>query len=161
MEIWKPVLGYEGIYEVSDVGNVRRISYKRTTKVKSIRQYFDYHGYARVTLCKFGKLYGKKVHRLVAEAFIPNPDKLPEVNHKDEDKSNNSVQNLEWCDRKYNIRYSIARKIEQIHGDKSVAKWDSITDAGLKTGINTGDISMCCKGKLKSAGGYRWRYLDE
>ena len=99
MEEWKNVIGYEGLYEVSDKGNVRNV--RRNTLLKLQKN----QGYIRVALSKNGIKTWLRVHRLVAQAFLPNPDNLPQVNHKDEDKTNNSVDNLEWCDQAYNNLY--------------------------------------------------------
>lgn len=96
---WRAVPGYEGLYEVSNKGNVRNV--RRNTLLRSSNN----QGYKRVYLYKNGIRKGFRVHRLVAQAFIPNPDNLPEVNHRDEDKLNNSVDNLEWCTAKYNSNY--------------------------------------------------------
>lgn len=103
-EIWKPVVGYEGLYEVSSYGRVRRVN-KDLLKLQNVK------GYNQVCLYKNGISTGLRVHRLVAQAFLPNPDNLPQVNHKDEDKTNNNVDNLEWCDNKYNNNYGT--KIER------------------------------------------------
>ena len=113
-EIWKPVKGFEGYYEVSDLGRVRSIdrvvvdtvrNCERLLKGKILIQRDNGNGYKGVQFCKEHKLCNKYVHRLVAEAFIPNKDNLPQVNHKDEDKSNNRVDNLEWCSQLYNNIY--------------------------------------------------------
>ena len=101
-EIWCPIRGYEGIYEVSDQGRVKSIGYG---KERILRPGRNTCGYLLVGLRKNREQKWYLVHRLVAQAFIPNPDNLPQVNHKDENKTNNSVQNLEWCDRKYNCNY--------------------------------------------------------
>lgn len=100
MEEWKNVIGYEGLYEVSDKGNVRNI--RRNTLLRLSK---NCYGYIQVNLYKNGIRTGLRVHRLVAQAFIENPDNLPEVNHRDEDKTNNRVDNLEWCTAKYNTNY--------------------------------------------------------
>ena len=100
MEEWKNIIGYEGLYEVSNIGNVRNV--RRNTLLRLSK---NKYGYIQVWLYKNGIKTGLKVHRLVAEAFLPNPDNLPQVNHLDEDKTNNSVDNLEWCDQKYNVNY--------------------------------------------------------
>ena len=112
-EIWRPIEGYEGLYEVSSYGRVRSLdryiknghSSYRLHKGKVISLLKGEYGYIQVNLYYNGKNYKKYVHRLVAQAFIPNPNNLPQVNHLDEDKTNNRVENLEWCDAKYNINY--------------------------------------------------------
>ena len=108
-EIWRPIEGYEGLYEVSSYGRVRSLDrYDNRNcfrKGKVLSPIKDKDGYIQVSLYYNRKMYKKYVHRIVAEAFLPNPDNLPEVNHKDEDKTNNNVTNLEWCDRKYNLSY--------------------------------------------------------
>ena len=111
-EIWRPVVGYEGLYEVSNTGQVRSLdryvknnhSY-RLHKGKVLSLLKNEYGYIQVVLSCNGKHNTITVHRLVAQAFILNPNNLPEVNHKDEDKTNNSVENLEWCTAKYNSNY--------------------------------------------------------
>lgn len=117
-EIWKPVKGYEGYYEVSNLGRVRSLD--RTVIDKGGRHQVkkgcimksrpDRQGYIIIALCKNKHYIHKCVHTLVADAFIPNPDNLPQVNHKDEVKSNNVVDNLEWCTPKYNANYGDRNK---------------------------------------------------
>ena len=106
-EIWRPVVGYEGLYEVSNIGRVRSLDrfYYRLHKGKVLSPTKDRYGYLTVTLNCNGKSKTIKIHRLVAQAFLPNPDNLPQVNHKDEDKTNNNVDNLEWCTAKYNVNF--------------------------------------------------------
>ena len=104
MEEWRAVPGYEGLYEVSNKGNVRNV--RRNTLLRLTKTNY---GYIRIGLCKNRIKTSLSVHRLVAETFIPNPDNLPMINHKDEDKTNNRVENLEWCDAKYNINFGTAR----------------------------------------------------
>lgn len=103
IEEWRPVVGYEGLYEVSNTGQVRNY------RGKLLRPGLNHNGYLKCVLCKKGKTKTIYIHRLVAQVFIPNPDNLPEVNHKDEVKSNNCVENLEWCNRKYNCNYGCAQ----------------------------------------------------
>ena len=125
-EEWRPIEGYEGLYEVSNTGRVRsldRYCY-RLHKGKVLSPAKDTDGYLQVVLHCNGKQHQRKVHRLVAQAFIENPDNLPEVNHKDEDKTNNRVDNLEWCDRSYNINYG-SRK-------------DKVRDTAIKNGSWSG-----------------------
>ena len=99
-EIWKDIKGYEGLYQVSNLGNIKSI---RTNKNLLFEE--NYKGYLRVSLCKNGKHKHYKVHRLVGIAFIPNEYNLPQINHKDENKHNNAIDNLEWCDNWYNNHY--------------------------------------------------------
>lgn len=109
IEIWKPINGYEFLYKISNLGNVLSL---RTNKL--LKQNMNTSGYFAVQLCKDGKRKSYLVHRLVAEHFINNPKRCPEVNHKDEDKSNNVVDNLEWCTRKYNMNYNQLPKKQKI-----------------------------------------------
>lgn len=114
-EIWKPVVGFEGYYSISSYGRVKSEARRRENKLGStsvvrerIRTACDNEdGYLILTLYKDGFEQTKSIHRLVAEAFIPNPDNLPQVNHIDGDKHNNNINNLEWCDGIYNIRHSV------------------------------------------------------
>ena len=171
-EVWCPIKGYEGIYEVSDQGRVRSMKFgkERILKLGS-----DKDGYLQVGLWKNGENKMCKVHRLVAQTFTPNPQNLPEVNHKDENKTNNSVQNLEWCDRKYNNNYGthIQRMAEKMtngklskpvlqytKSGKFVKEWKSATDVKRNLGFAQQYISSCCTGKLKSAYGYIWKFKD-
>lgn len=175
MEKWKDVVGYEGLYLVSDYGNVisvtRSIPWGKGTKVAigtELKKRKDKNGYLVVTLSKNNKTKIMKIHRLVASAFIPNEDKLPFVNHKDECKENNIVSNLEWCNSTYNNTYGsrIERaKEKQVKAisqyDRNglfIKDWISITEASSTLHIHNGSISECCKGKRKTAGGYVWKY---
>ena len=112
-EEWRPIEGYEGLYEISSYGRVRSLDKYVKSKSESYRLHKgkvlspekNTRGYLSVVLSYNGKHKTITVHRLVAQAFLPNPDNLPEINHKDEDKTNNNVTNLEWCDHKYNVNY--------------------------------------------------------
>lgn len=183
-EIWKPIKGYEGLYEVSNFGRVRSLDMIlpcvangfKTTRVRHgvLRKFHTGHsGYQYVLLLNNKHKRNFRVHRLVAQAFIPNPQNLPEVNHKDEDKSNNRADNLEWCTSSYNHCYGstieraadkIRKSVYQISMDgNTIQKFKSVTEAEEATGIQTSAISGCCKGSYgyKTAGGYRWRYADD
>lgn len=116
-EIWRPIKGYENLYEISNHGRIKgvdryvkgRYGNLRFQKGHIRKATYNNRGYQAIPLCKDGKYKTFLVHRLVAETFIPNPDNLPEVNHKDENKENNYVDNLEWCTRKYNMNYGITQ----------------------------------------------------
>lgn len=177
MEVWKDVKGYEGLYQVSNYGRVKSIKKDHILK-PAPRQ----HGYLGVMLYGHGghKTRGFKtfsVHRLVAEAFIPNPHNLPEVNHIDECKTNNSVENLEWITRKGNVNYGTApkRRAEKArNGGKSrkiaqytksgelVEVFPSLAEAFRKTGFAKANICRCAQGnkKYSHAYGYVWRYVN-
>lgn len=104
-EVWKDIKGYEDLYQVSNLGNVKSLNYNNTGKSKLLKLCFDKYGYLQVGLCKNKKHKIYRVHRLVAITFIPNPMNYPVVNHIDEIKENNNVENLEWCTVKYNNAY--------------------------------------------------------
>lgn len=171
MALWKDIAGYEGLYQVSDEGEVRVL--KRTVSSKDGKTYsrkpkmMKSHlrgqrrlKYEAVVLAKDGQSKSYSVHRLVACAFIPNPDNLPEVNHKDENTLNNRVDNLEWCTHQYNIDYSKSKPVLQIHNGSVVAQFKSIKEAGRQTGIKRRAINNVLTGWAKTAGGYRWVYCN-
>ena len=175
-EIWKDIEGYEGKYMVSNLGRVKSLNYRRTGKEKIMKGYDNGYGYLRVLLHKDGKVKNCRIHRLVAQAFLENPQNLPEVNHKDEDKTNNRVDNLEWCSRQYNNTYNgrAKKSAEKQRNDPNKSKpivgidkvsglileFPSAREAERMTGINNSSITKCCKGKRKSTGGYVWYYAD-
>ena len=151
-------------YVVDENGNVFR---EKT--MKKLRESYS-NGYSYVTLSNKGHTKRCRVHRLVAKAFIPNPDDLPCINHKDENKTNNNINNLEWCTYYYNnfygkvppiIKATEARKTPiiqyTIDGEK-VAEYESTHDAMRKTGFFQTNISSCCVGKRKTAYGYVWKH---
>ena len=178
-EVWKDVVGFEGLYQVSNMGRVKalaKIRYGRTAATKSrlypekiLKNHVDLAGYCQVQLWRdgAGKMYG--LHRLVAQAFIPNPKSLPCVNHKDEIKGNNSASNLEWCDYTYNNNYGTARKrsakklsrpiVCMDLSGKIVRRFKSQKEAVTLLGLSSNaHISSCCHGKVKSAHGYMWAF---
>lgn len=187
---WRDIKGFEGIYQVSDSGDVRsvdrvilssngrRLRYKGRTMAQSRCR----KGYLQVQLNSHGKFYSRRVHRLVAEAFIPNPDMLPQVNHKNENKEDNRADNLEWCDNLYNCRYGtksqrqaekMKGKIMPFRGVPREDRWRSVTSinekgvhktyrsldiASRETGAKKSNIVKVCRGIRKHAGGLKWRY---
>ena len=178
-EQWKPIKGYEGIYEVSDLGRVRSLPRMLTDSkgrrhpvpMKMLKMH-DRKGYDSVTLHDMGRKAIMSVHRLVAMAFIPNPDNLPVVNHRDENPKNNQVSNLEWCDISYNTRYGTGveraqakhvyhrKAVEQLTKDgQHVATFKGVKEAARATGADASVIVRVCKGRNETAGGYRWKYL--
>ena len=169
-EIWRDIKGCEGKYQVSNTGMVKSLNYRRTGKERILKLDDNGHGYLYVSLSKDGKGKSYPVHKLVATAFLENPNNLPEVNHKDEDKTNNCVENLEWCSKLYNINYGTGSKRSAEKRSKPVYSinkesglityWESIMEAERQTGISNSHISKCCQGKRKSAGGYYWMYSD-
>lgn len=176
MENWVDVKGWEGFYQVSNYGNVRSLSRTKTVKNGGVQEVkgrvltpqTDRFGYYRVCFTRDGKSVYKRVNRIVAQAFIPNPDNLPQVNHKNECKTDNRVENLEWCDAKYNSNYGSRNKKVQEAQSVWVIKlsfnneilhfYRSAMEAERDTGISNSNINRCCKGKRKSAGGYIWKY---
>lgn len=162
-EYWKPVVGYEGHYQVSNFGRVKSIKFGKEIILKQKIK----GGYYCVNLSKNNKVKTYLVHRLVAEAFISNPDNLPQVNHKDEDKTNNIYTNLEWCDAKYNTNFGTC--IERRSKKKSkpvlqydlegnfIREWKSVTECGMN-GFNQGNVAACCRGELKKYKDFIWKY---
>ena len=162
-EIWCPINGYEGLYEVSNQGRVKSLKFGKERILKQLRNTF---GYLFVFLCKNGEKKEYKVHRLVAQTFIPNQDNLPQVNHKDENKTNNFVQNLEWCDSKYNNNYGTRNQrisksvLQYTKSGVFVREWKSSSEIEMNLNYNKGNISKCCTGKLKSAYNFIWKFKD-
>ena len=180
-ETWKDVVGYEGLYEVSNKGDVYSVERISSQGIKiggqTLKPSYGRGGYLKVGLCKNGTMETKRVHRLVAEAFISNPNGLPQVNHRDEVKVNNNVENLEWCTSKYNSNHGTrterasqakCKKVKAIN----VETGEVITFNSVKEAMNKGyssSISQACKGVYKSGNGnligdghlykgYKWSY---
>ena len=168
MANWTDVKGYEGLYLISDNGDVISLprevvrgKIKAHRKSRLLKPHLRGRGnqkYPSVTLTKNNKSVAYSIHRLVAIAFIPNPYDLPEVNHKDENTLNYKASNLEWCDRQYNIDYSKSKRIEQYLNGEKIAEYKSISFAEKLTGISRKAINNALKGWSCSAGGYDWKY---
>lgn len=162
-EIWKDIKGYEGLYQVSNFGNVKSLSNNFSRKEK-ILKLNNIKGYLFVDLYKNGKVKHYKVHRLVAEHFIPNPDNKPCIDHINTNKTDNRVENLRWTTHKENSNNPLtidkrSKPIIQFSKDgEFIKKWNSALDVQRELGIKQGNISNCCKGKRNIAGGYIWRY---
>lgn len=168
-EIWKDIRGYEGIYQISNLGNVKVLDRKVfNSKCYCVRQGRIFknnkngRGYINVRLTKNGKSTNKSVHRLVAEAFITNPNNYKYINHKDENKQNNIVSNLEWCTPKYNQQYSRhkrCRKVKQMDANNNVLNiFESSLEASIFAKVHRSNIIRCCEHKRKTTAGYKWEY---
>ena len=185
-EVWKDIAGYEGFYKVSDKGNVYSVERidSRGRRIGGIilKPRYARDGYIQAGLCKNGMRKYKYVHRLVSEAFIPNPESLPEINHIDEVKDNNNVENLEWCTREHNLNHGTrteravqaqSKKVRAVNiKTGEVIRFKSTSEAGRK-GYNKGGVSAACRGyykdgrtgKLIGGGciyrGHRWYYEED
>lgn len=161
-EIWKPITidGFEHLYEISSLGRIRSIGTYNTCKKGIMHPMTDRCGYYHVQLFNKGNVKDVSIHRLVALAFLPNPNNYGYVNHKDENTKNNVVDNLEWCTNSYNLIYSKGKKVAQFTKDGHLIEvFNSIADASRKFNIPTTHICSCCKGKRKSAGKFVWKYV--
>lgn len=188
IEIWKTAvydgIVYEGLYKVSNWGRILSLNYKNTGKSKLMNPSENTDGYFRVNLWKNGEYKTCYVHRLIAETFLENPENLPEVNHKDEDKTNNFVflnedgsvekekSNLEWKNHRDNCNHGtrnervsktltngkLSKKVLQFTLDgEFVREWESTNECG-RNGFNQGAVSACCNGKQKTHKGFRFMY---
>ena len=193
IEEWKEIAGFDGAYQISNLGRVKSVErinvYQNTNQTgvifdgikyceEKILKTYVYGGYEHIGLKKGGRTYNYSVHRLVATYFIPNPNNYPVINHKDENKFNNKVDNLEWCTVEYNANYGtrnarIAEKLKEypifyipvLCYDKDnnfVKRYESAVQAGQELGFSASRITACCrlyKGAF-TAGGYKWKYED-
>ena len=172
MEIWKDIKGYEGRYQISNFGRIKSI-WKTTSKILKCAK--KPSGYMVCTLSKNGIFKYYRVHRLVADAFIPNVENKPQVNHINGIKTDNNVDNLEWCTAKENIHHSFkvglskgrrdaqntsSKKIRQYSLDGIFVKeWESGMQIQRELGFNNSAVSACCLRKTKQAYGYIWRHI--
>ncbi len=157
MEIFKDIEDYEN-YQISNYGTVKSLKYGKERILKLAK---DKGGYLTVDLFKQGKHKMCKVHRLVAQAFIPNPNNYLEVNHKDENPANNRANNLEWCDRKYNINFGTRTEkcSKQVLCLETGVVYPSTHQVERQLGFAQGYISNACNGKCKQAYGFHWCYV--
>ena len=178
-EEWRDIPGYEGFYQVSNLGRVRSVPRNVETKDGRIFHYKEKilssssvrGGYQGLMLCKNGVNKSIMVHRLVAQVFLVNPANLPEVNHKDRNVKNNRADNLEWCSRLYNSRYdgAVARRselykkpVQQLSLDNVVInEYSSVKEASQQTGICRTSITKAATGVISKAGGFKWQHLDK
>ena len=158
-EVWEDIKDVEGLYRISNLGRV--LSIRRNSILKPLS---SHHGYMRIQLYKNGKMKVFAIHRLVATAFIPNPHNYNEVNHLNENASDNRAVNLEWCSRKHNVNYGnrlykFKKKVEQLDKNNNVIKtYNSLSEASKESGARQGAISNVCCGRAKTAGGYKWMF---
>lgn len=183
-ELWKPIEGYEGLYEVSNLGRIKALDrthiqrgnrgciYSHIYKGRIMKPICEKEsGYRSISLYKNGKMTKYNIHRIVAKAFIPNPNNLPQINHKDENKTNNRADNLEWCSTLYNLTFGSrlsriaekrAKKVAMLNEDgKPVMVFSNISKIERDYGIHHSNIIAVCQGKRERAGGYKWAYLDD
>lgn len=172
-EIWKDIENYYGLYQVSNMGNVKSLNYLHTGEERILRPIVGGNGYLQVNLYKNGKCKILRVHRLVLTTFAPidNMDKL-DVNHRDENKKNNNLDNLEWCSRSYNINYGtrtqkISKPVVQLDptANKVINVYHSSMEA-KRQGFNQANIIQCCKNKFSRPGNniykdYKWQYMSD
>ncbi len=191
-EAWETVQGFEN-YMVSNLGNVKSVEHlahhpraRRGVAIKRghlLKPNTNHKGYLMVKLYNGHKAKSIAIHRLVAKAFIPNPDNLPQINHKDENKQNNCVNNLEWCTNDYNAHYGTAierkgesirkseahkrysknrcKKVAQIDNNDNIIKvWESVVSVNIG-GFYDGGVIDCCKGRREMYKGYKWQYVEK
>lgn len=179
-EIWKDIPEFEGYYQISNLGRVRSMDRKIYNSWNDMFQNYTgkimhpsrrKKGYLGICLTKNNKQKSFLIHRLVAEAFIPNPNNYPQINHKDEIKTNNCVENLEWCDCKYNVNYGSCKanssrtRTNNMYNQKPVmcietgVVFYNSRDVERKTGINSSNIRSACRGVYKTSHGYHWKYV--
>ena len=173
IEIWKDIKDYEGLSQVSNLGRVKSLGNGRTYKTSRIRKlYKNKYGYLQVQLCKDGKRKWFRVNRLVATAFLDNPEGKTEVNHIDEDKTNNRVDNLKWEWHKDNINHGtrnervskamtngkLSKPVLQLSlSGALIREWPSVAECG-RNGFNIGHVAACCRGEEKTHKGFRFMY---
>ena len=178
-EVWKDITGYEGLYMISNKGNVYSVRRRDSRGIKCggriLKPRYSGNGYLQVDLRNNGKRKTKYIHRLVTEAFIPNPESLPQINHIDEVKDNNNVENLEWCDSMYNNNYGtkierLSKKVKAVNAKTGETITFNSTAEAERKGYSRGGVSTACRGVYKDNNtgkligdghtyrGHRWSY---
>ena len=188
-EIWKPIKGYEGLYEISNLGRVKSLNYRKTGKEKILKNIERSNGYLMVNLYVKGKCKKFSVHRLVAETFIPNPEGKPCIDHINTIRNDNRVENLRWVTHEENNNNPLTKKkhSENHTGEKHpmygrigeknpnskpvvqidpntnevIKVWGSTTEAERQSGFDNGNVSKCCNGKRKTHKGWCWMFLSD
>lgn len=186
IEEWRDIKGYEGKYQISNMGNVVSLKYHRGKRSKLLKPRYPkppHNEYGYVVLSKDNKVRHFYLHRLVAEHFVSNPDNKAYVNHKDGDKHNNTAANLEWVTPLKNNLHSYhilgkhpmrgfrfdkninSKKVEQYYVSPEgyeyhIATYANASAASLLNNVNERSINLCCNGKYKQAGGYKWRFEE-
>ena len=171
-EVWQDIPGYEGLYQASTYGRARSLK-RNTTPGKLLKPSNNKNGYFHIVLSNNGNTKIISLQRAVAKTFIPNPSKYPQVNHKNENKADNRVENLEWCSSEHNINYGtrnnrVSKKMTNGKLSKSVLQYDiqgtlikqypSTKEVEREAGYANTNISACCRGERKQAYGYIWKY---
>ena len=175
-EVWKDIEGYEELYQISNFGNVKSLHFNHSSYSKLLTNRIVNEGYCQVVLYKNKIRKAFYIHVLVANAFIPNPLNLPEVNHKDGNKINNHISNLEWVTSQENSIHAVetglrtvpkgsehyrSKKINQFDKSRNFIKtWDSMCEISRVLGYATSNIFKCCNNQIKSAYGYIWEYVE-
>ena len=173
MEIWKDIPGYENLYQVSNLGNIRRILFinnqVQKKKITIIKKQINKRNRIQASLYKNGKRKNLLVHRLVAMAFLDNPNNYPEVNHIDGNSLNNNVDNLEWCTKKYNMQHAYDNNLNHFkeHNKKTSKpiirndgkKYDNSYAAAKELNVSVFSIRDVLKGRTKTCKGYNFKYL--
>lgn len=173
IEEWRPVPGYEGLYEASNTGKVASLNYNGTGARRELKPIKKHHGYMVVRLYRKGEWKAIRLHRVIAKTFIPNAGNLPEINHIDEDPSNNAVSNLEWCTHKYNSTYGghnkrisealtngkLSKAVVATLPDGTVERYPSQAEAKRVLGCAQSGISRACLGSVEYFG-RRWSFAD-
>lgn len=154
----KDIPEFNGLYAATADGRIYSYRAKRFMKICNGNK-----GYKQVCIQVGHKAHMRYVHRLVATAWIPNPDNLPEVNHIDEDKGNNDISNLEWCTKNYNLgrRTKAGRSVKPVYCVELDTVYPSITAASKELGVHTSNLIDCCKHRSRTTKGYHWKYAEE